>query len=58
MEEKIYVGTFEFDKEEKSIIFNALLTYLKILRKLKDKEKYEICKYIIIKFKKLKDLYK
>ena len=55
MREKIYVGKFEFDKEEKNLISKALLTYLEILRQLKDEKKCEICQYIIIKFKKLKE---
>ena len=34
MSKKIYVGTFEFDKEEKEIITDALLSYSIISKRL------------------------
>lgn len=48
--QKIYVGTFEFDKEELETIFNSLHSYKKI-----DISKIEICNYLILKFKELKE---
>lgn len=53
MRRKIYVGTFEFDTEEKNIIIDALLAYLQISKRL-NKKYYNICKYILKKFNYLK----
>lgn len=54
MKEKIYVGTFEFDTEEKNIIIDALLAYLKVSERL-NKKYYNICKYILKRFDYLKE---
>ena len=50
----IYVGTFEFDEEEKNIIIDALLSYLIISNSL-NKKYYNICTYILKKFDDLKE---
>ncbi len=54
MSNKIYVGKFEFDKEEKDIIIDALLSYLLISKRL-NKKYYEICLYVLKKFDYLKE---
>lgn len=54
MSKKIYVGTFEFDKEEKEIITDALLSYSIISKRLNAKYN-ETCNYILAKFKDLKE---
>ena len=54
MKEKIYVGTFEFDREEKNIIIDALLAYLKVAKRL-NKKYYNICQYILKRFNYLKE---
>lgn len=54
MKNKIYVGTFEFDKEEKNIINDALLAYLKVSKRI-NKKYYNICQYVIKKFGNLKE---
>ena len=54
MNKRIYVGTFEFDKEEKEIITDALLSYSIISKRLNPKYN-ETCKYILAKFKDLKE---
>lgn len=54
MSKKIYVGNFEFDKEEKQIIINSLLAYLIISRQISNKY-YNICQYVLKKFEYLKE---
>ena len=54
MSKKIYVGTFEFDKEEKEIITDALLSYSIISKRLNPNYN-ETCNYILAKFKDLKE---
>lgn len=54
MKRKIYVGTFEFDTEEKNIIIDALLSYLQISKRL-NKKYYNICKYVLKRFEYLKE---
>lgn len=54
MGRKIYVGTFEFDTEEKNIIIDALLAYLQISKRL-NKKYYNICKYVLKRFEYLKE---
>ena len=54
MNKKIYVGTFEFDKEEKEIITDALLSYLMISNRINRKYN-NICKYILKKLEYLKE---
>ena len=53
MNKKIYVETFEFDKEEKDIIIDSLLSYLIISKRL-NKNYFETCEYLLTKFKHLK----
>lgn len=49
MKEKIYVGTFEFDKED----INVLVCSLKLYGKT-NCDKKEICDYLITRLKYLK----
>lgn len=53
--EKVYVGTFEFDEEEVRAIYNSLILYKTANILLNNMDNCEICDYLMLKMRDLKE---